>query len=268
MVYQELSKLFAKEAFGQLHNWNLTSKEGKAAKAIAHGVVAEVSARMAGNKPGSGFYAGATNEASIGEIQKIAKEKPDVAQSLSALLGAAVNGSLGYSPVTGAPLSYTASIRVNMSYGLFVEYQKYKLLKEKKKEISMWGYKGLFLCWFIITLCIYTKIYILAWTNNRGYKEMSLNMCFPKLFKTFIVISYFYVGLLGYVFWFIDDFMIIMSSTILGVILIYLSGMIITIQKKSSPQYHNGKKLARYMLLYPFIAIVLYLWLKYNGLLF
>ena len=99
---QELSKLFAKEAFGQLHNWNPTSKEGKAAKAIAHGVVAEVSARVAGNKPGSGFYAGATNEALIGEIQKIAKEKPDVAQSLSALLGAAVNGSLGYSPVTGA----------------------------------------------------------------------------------------------------------------------------------------------------------------------
>ena len=99
---QELSKLFAKEAFGQLHNWNPTSKEGKAAKAIAHGVVAEVSARMAGNKPGSGFYAGATNEALIGEIQKIAKEKPDVAQTLCALLGAAVNGSLGYSPVTGA----------------------------------------------------------------------------------------------------------------------------------------------------------------------
>ena len=99
---QELSKLFAKEAFGQLHNWNPTSKEGKVAKAIAHGVVAEISARMAGNKPGSGFYAGATNEALIGEIQKIAKEKPDVAQSLSALLGAAVNGSLGYSPVTGA----------------------------------------------------------------------------------------------------------------------------------------------------------------------
>ena len=99
---QELSKLFAKEAFGQLHNWNPTSKEGKAAKAAAHGIVAEVSSRMAGNNPGSGFYAGATNEALIGEIQKIAKEKPDVAQTLSALLGAAVNGSLGYSSVTGA----------------------------------------------------------------------------------------------------------------------------------------------------------------------
>ena len=57
---------------------------------------------MAENKPGSVFYAGATNESLVGEIQKIAKEKPDVAQSLSALLGAAVNSSLGYSPVTGA----------------------------------------------------------------------------------------------------------------------------------------------------------------------
>ena len=99
---QELSKLFAKEAFGQLHNLNPTFKEGKVAKAIAHGIVAEVSSRMAGNKLGSGFYAGATYEALIGEIQKIAKEKPDVAQTLSALLGAAVNGTLGYSPVTGA----------------------------------------------------------------------------------------------------------------------------------------------------------------------
>ena len=36
------------------------------------------------------------------ELSKLfAKEKPDVAQLLSALLGAAVNGSLGYSPVTG-----------------------------------------------------------------------------------------------------------------------------------------------------------------------
>ena len=132
---QELSKLFAKEAFGQLHNWNPTSKEGKAAKAIAHGVVAEVSARMAGNKPGSGFYAGATNEALIGEIQKIAKEKPDVAQSLSALLGAAVNGSLGYSPVTGAAeaqygtkWNYQGAMKIN---GKIVPEAKYQAIKQK-----------------------------------------------------------------------------------------------------------------------------------------
>ena len=132
---QELSKLFAKEAFGQLHNWNPTSKEGKAAKAIAHGVVAEVSARMAGNKPGSGFYAGATNEALIGEIQKIAKEKPDVAQTLSALLGAAVNGSLGYSPVTGAAeaqygikWNYQGAMKIN---GKIVPEAKYQAIKQK-----------------------------------------------------------------------------------------------------------------------------------------
>ena len=126
---QELSKLFAKEAFGQLHNWNPTTKEGKAAKAIAHGVVAEVSARMAGNKPGSGFYAGATNEALIGEIQKIAKEKPDVAQSLSALLGAAVNGSLGYSPVTGA---------AEAQYGTkWNQYQTIKNIKEQIEELKV-----------------------------------------------------------------------------------------------------------------------------------
>ena len=125
---QELSKSFAKEAFGQLHNWNPTSKEGKAAKAIAHGVVAEVSARMAGNKPGSGFYAGATNEALIGEIQKIAKEKPDVAQTLSALLGAAVNGSLGHSPVTGA---------AEAQYGTkWNEYQTIQGIKEKIEALK------------------------------------------------------------------------------------------------------------------------------------
>ena len=125
---QELSKLFAKEAFGQLHNWNPTSKEGKTAKAIAHGVVAEVSARMAGNKLGSGFYAGATNEALIGEIQKIAKEKPVVAQSLSALLGAAVNGSLGYSPVTGAAEAQYGTKWNQLSDGQ-IEYLKSAILQ-------------------------------------------------------------------------------------------------------------------------------------------
>lgn len=65
---QELARLFAKDAFEQLHYWEPKTKEEKVAKAIAHGVVAEVSARVAGNKPGSGFYAGVTNEALIGEI--------------------------------------------------------------------------------------------------------------------------------------------------------------------------------------------------------
>lgn len=99
---QELARLFAKDAFEQLHYWEPKTKEGKAAKALAHAVVAETSARIAGNPKGSGFYAGATNEALIEEIQKIAKSNPAVAQWLSTSLGALVNHGLGKSLITGA----------------------------------------------------------------------------------------------------------------------------------------------------------------------
>lgn len=99
---QELARLFAKDAFEQLHYWEPKTKEGKAAKALAHAVVAETSARIARNPKGSGFYAGATNEALIGEIHKIAKSNPAVAQWLSASLGALVNHGLGKSSITGA----------------------------------------------------------------------------------------------------------------------------------------------------------------------
>lgn len=99
---QELARLFAKDAFEQLHYWEPKTKEGKAAKALAHAVVAETSARIAGNPKGSGFYAGATNESLIGEIHKIAKSNPAVAQWLSASLGALVNHGLGKSSITGA----------------------------------------------------------------------------------------------------------------------------------------------------------------------
>ena len=99
---QALARLFAKDAFEQLHYWEPKTKEGKVAKALAHGVVAETSARIAGNPAGSGFYAGVTNEALISEIQKISKTNPAVAQWLSASLGAVVNGALDKPMVTGA----------------------------------------------------------------------------------------------------------------------------------------------------------------------
>lgn len=104
---------------------------------------------------------------------------------------------------------------------------------------SFLGYKDLFLCWFIITLCIYTKTYILAWTDN---KEVALNMRFPKVFKMLMVFSYLYIGGLVYIFISVDDFTTIMSSAILGAVLIFLLSMLVTIQKKSSPHYHNCKK--------------------------
>lgn len=99
---QELARLFAKDAFEQLHYWKPKTKEEKVAKALAHAVVAESSARIAGNPAGSGFYAGLSNEALIGEIQKISKSNPAVAQWLSAALGAVVNGVLDKPIITGA----------------------------------------------------------------------------------------------------------------------------------------------------------------------
>ena len=125
---QELARLFAKDAFEQLHYWEPKTKEEKVAKAIAHGVVEEVSARVAGNKPGSGFYAGVTNEALIGEIQKVAKINPAVAQWLSAGVGAVVNAGLGKPVITGA---------AEAQYGTkWNEYQTIKNIKEQIEELK------------------------------------------------------------------------------------------------------------------------------------
>ena len=45
-------RLFAKNVYEQLHNCKPTTKEGKIAKAFAHGVIGEWAARMAGNALG------------------------------------------------------------------------------------------------------------------------------------------------------------------------------------------------------------------------
>lgn len=144
---QELARLFAKDAFEQLHYWEPKTKEGKAAKALAHAVVAETSARIAGNPKGSGFYAGATNEALIGEIQKIAKSNPAVAQWLSASLGALVNHGLGKSPITGATEAQNAT--KNNAYGEM----------KKNTELESWDY------YYIIDL--YGNVY--KRTNTGDY---------------------------------------------------------------------------------------------------
>ena len=144
---QELARLFAKDAFEQLHYWEPKTKEGKAAKALAHAVVAETSARIAGNPTGSGFYAGATNEVLIGEIQKIAKSNPAVAQWLSASLGALVNHGLRKSPITGATEAQNAT--KNNAYGVM----------KKNTELESWDY------YYIIDL--YGNVY--KRTNTGDY---------------------------------------------------------------------------------------------------
>ena len=142
---QELARLFAKNAFEQLHYWQPKTKEEKVAKALAHAVVAESSARIAGNPAGSGFYAGLSNEALIGEIQKISKTNPAVAQWLSAILGTVVNYSLSKPVTTGATESqygtkYNASGRWTYEYGkasldAFIDVINGTLSNEEKEQL-------------------------------------------------------------------------------------------------------------------------------------
>jgi len=106
---QELARLFSKNAFEQLHNWQPTTKDGKVAKSIAHGIIGEVAARMSGNTPGSGFKATMTNELLIGEIKKVVKHDPAVAQWLSAAVGGVVNKASGENVNVGAGVSSYAT---------------------------------------------------------------------------------------------------------------------------------------------------------------
>ena len=98
---QELAGLFMEEAMGQLHDWNPEDKEGKALKAIAHGVVGEIAARIAGNETGSGFYATMMNKALIEDAQRIAGKNPALVQWISVAIGGAVGKAIGKSGYIG-----------------------------------------------------------------------------------------------------------------------------------------------------------------------
>ena len=114
---QELARLFAKNAYEQLHNWQPTTKEGKIAKAFAHGVIGEWAARMAGNAPGSGFKATMTNEMLIEKIKQTADNDLALAQWLSAAVGGVVNKVSGDPVNTGAAVaSYATKWNENQQY--------------------------------------------------------------------------------------------------------------------------------------------------------
>ena len=95
---QELARLFAKNADELLHYYD---RDGKFDKALAHGLVAEITSRIAGNKAGSGFAAGMTNELLINKIKEWAGNDPAKAQWISATLGATVNAAAGKNIQTG-----------------------------------------------------------------------------------------------------------------------------------------------------------------------
>ena len=99
---QELARLFAKNADELLHYYD---RDGKFDKALAHGLVAEITSRIAGNKAGSGFAAGMTNELLINKIKEWAGNAPAKAQWISAALGATVNAAIGENISTGAAVA-------------------------------------------------------------------------------------------------------------------------------------------------------------------
>jgi len=99
---QELARLFAKNADELLHYYD---RDGKFDKALAHGLVAEITSRIAGNKAGSGFAAGMTNELLMNKIKEWAGNDPAKAQWISAALGATVNAAIGENISTGAAVA-------------------------------------------------------------------------------------------------------------------------------------------------------------------
>ena len=132
---QELARLFAKNAYEQLHNWQPTTKEGKIAKAFAHGVIGEWAARMAGNAPGSGFKAIMTNELLIEKIKQIADNDPALAQWLGAAVGGVVNKVSGDPVNAGAA---TTSYATKWNEGLFhIDRVDLDGISEDNKDLAL-----------------------------------------------------------------------------------------------------------------------------------
>ena len=108
---QELARLFAKNADELLHYYD---RDGKFDKALAHGLVAEITSQIAGNKAGSGFAAGMTNELLMNKIKEWAGNDPAKAQWISAALGATVNVAVGKHVQTGSATAQYAMKWNNM----------------------------------------------------------------------------------------------------------------------------------------------------------
>jgi hypothetical protein len=119
---QELAKLFAKNADELLHDF---SKDGSIDKVLAHGLVAEIASQIAGNKAGSGFLAGAANEALINKIDQLANGNPAAAQWISAALGATINAATGGNVNTGAMVAQSGT-----------QWNKYEKIPQVKQKIG------------------------------------------------------------------------------------------------------------------------------------
>ncbi|WP_370837136.1 hemagglutinin repeat-containing protein [Megasphaera sp.] len=127
---QELARLFAKNADELLHYYD---RDGKFDKALAHGLVAEITSQIAGNKAGSGFAAGMTNELLINKIKEWAGNDPAKAQWISAALGATVNAATGKNVQTGgATAQYGTKWNTVLTNnpGLYAYYDNFQQAKD------------------------------------------------------------------------------------------------------------------------------------------
>ena len=127
---QELARLFAKNAFEEVHrlsdkyHW----KDGSAQKVALHAAIGEIAAQLAGNPNGSGAVAAGVNELAIRKIvEKVGKDHPDIAQSLSAILGGVTNKIIAKSSVAGAGIAtlgakYNDKLKNDISEGEFWTY--------------------------------------------------------------------------------------------------------------------------------------------------
>ena len=123
---QELARLFAKNADELLHYYD---RDGKFDKALAHGLVAEITSQLAGNKAGSGFAAGMTNELLMNKIKEWAGNDPAKAQWISAALGATVNAAIGENISTGAAVA-----QYGMKWNELVQYTE---LTQNDRELDI-----------------------------------------------------------------------------------------------------------------------------------
>jgi hypothetical protein len=101
------------------------SKDGSIDKVLAHGLVAEIASQIAGNKAGSGFLAGAANEALINKIDQLANGNPAAAQWISAALGATINAATGGNVNTGAMVAQSGT-----------QWNKYEKIPQVKQKIG------------------------------------------------------------------------------------------------------------------------------------
>ena len=127
---QELARLFAKNADELLHYYD---RDGKFDKALAHGLVAEITSQLAGNKAGSGFAAGMTNELLMNKIKEWAGNDPAKAQWISAALGATVNAAVGKNIQTGgATAQYGTKWNTVLTNnpGLYAYYDNFQQAKD------------------------------------------------------------------------------------------------------------------------------------------